>query len=115
MFGENPHKSGPADSLNTYKLEILLRPGGKIDIGYLSGFADCLCAMLKIQCGAIGRQYNKTPKGELLCTIQMDADNDSGESDTTQMIVDLVEKSSLPFEQFDMAIDGKMLKLIHEK
>ncbi len=115
MFGNNNYKNDASESLNTYKLDLILRPGGKVDLGYLSGFADCLCAVLKVKFGAIGRQFGKNPQGHLICSIQMDADDDQSESETAQFVVDTVEKSSLPFEQFDIAIDGKPLKLIHEK
>lgn len=112
MF-DNPSK-GASDQLNTYKLELLFRPGGKIDVGYISGFADCLGGMLKINCGAIGRQFGKLPQGILL-TVVMDSDHDTGEAEVAQFIVDLIEKSSLPFEQVDLAIDGRKLNLVHEK
>lgn len=97
-----------------YKLAIYLRPNGKCDLGYLSGFADFMCALLKVRYGAIDRKFDKTPNGYLSCHLQINSDT-GPEEDVAQMIVDVIEVSSMKLDDFEMTIDGRKISLITEK
>ncbi len=93
-----------------YSLCIYLRPNGKCDINYLSGFADFMCALLKVRYGALDRKFAKTPNGVLACTLQVNSDT-GAEDEVAQTIVDVIDASSMKLEDFEMTIDGKKISL----
>ena len=99
---------------SVYKLSIFLRPRGKCDISYLSGFADCLCAALKTSHGAIDRKFAKGTNDILECHLQVNSDT-GAEEETAQFIIDTVEKSSMQLEDVELVIDGRRLTIIDEK
>ena len=99
---------------SVYVLDIILRPNGKCDLGYLSGLADCLGATLKVKFGAISRKFSKTPQGFLIIQLQMNTD-DCSEEDTAQFIVDMIDASSMKQDDCELFIDNKRLTLVVEK
>ena len=107
MFEGGTHRS-------VYKLVIFLRPRGKCDVAYLSGFADCICAALKTSYGAIDRKFAKNAQGVLECHLQINSD-EGPEEDTAQFITDVVEKSSMQLEDIELVIDGRKLTVVNEK
>ncbi len=97
-----------------YQFDVFLRPNGKCDINYLSGFADFMCALLKTRWGAINRKFEKTPNNVLVCHLQINSDT-GPEDELAQMVTDVVEASSMQLSDFEMVIDGRKLTLIEEK
>lgn len=96
-----------------YKMDIVLRPNGRADMAYLSGFADCLAASLKVNYGAVSRKFAKA-QGCLVVHLQIN-DNHGPESDTAQYIVDTIERASMKQEDCKIFIDGKEITLEVEK
>jgi len=109
IFGE-----GKGNHASDYKLDLYFRPRGQCNDQYLSGFADCMCAALKVGGEAKSRQFKKLPGGILHCALQM-SDEVDGEAETTQWIVDVIEKASLNQQDVEIAVDGKKITLVVER
>jgi len=99
---------------SVYQLSVFLRPNGKCDINYLSGFADFMCALLKVRWGAMSRKFEKTPNNVLVCHLPINSDT-GPEDELAQLIVDIIEASSMQLADFEMTIDGRKITLIEEK
>jgi hypothetical protein len=97
-----------------YSLVLMFRPRGKADIHYLSGFADCIAAVLKRDYGAIDRKFEKTPDNILVIKSQVNSDEGS-EEDVCQFLIDVVEKSSMQLEDFEMLVDGRKISVIDDE
>ena len=76
-----------------YRMDVILKPDGKANMAYLGGFADCLCAALKVNYGCVSRKFNKV-QGCLVIHMQINYDRGT-ESDTAQFIVDRIDQTSV--------------------